>query len=531
LDDAFGMAPRQRTEDHNATPYANHHIPSFLAIPVSDASSALQICINGKDLTAHALKNDVFNPTKPILVQDTPQSIGMKVPPKMGIRDVADIVGHKYPISVIDVQHQEELEGWTLGDLVEYFEDEERLLRMKQSNHKSSRRQRRTATTTSKLQQPKVLNQISMEFSKTPLSKYIKSPQFVRDLDWIDHAWPKGRPHDAPTVQYYCLTSTAGCYTDFHVDFGGTSVWYHVLEGSKEFILIEPTDENLRIYEEWLCQSNQSQVWLCDMMPETPVKIQLQEGQTLVIPSGWIHAVYTPRDSLVFGGNFLHGLEIQKQLSINNLETRTRVPEKFRFPSYLELQFYVAGMYLESMKTGTVCQSEVDGLKTLLYALKEWWKLQASPLMVTAAIGAAKECDCESVEQMIEALEKERDRILRDGICRNPSYRDKPKLKLTTGIASPSMKVESTGFRITLPSSSLYPMPNRKVSRREDIDEFFPVPNEGLEEWKPSKTLTSTASKLAKKKETAALPVAKVKIPIKVKKSTNSRDRLMKRFR
>ena len=151
--------------------------------------------------------------------------------------------------------------------------------------------------------------------------------------------------------------------------------------------------------------------------------------------------------------------------------------------------------------------------------------------MVTAAIGAAKECDCESVEQMIEALEKECDRILRDGICRNPSYRDKPKLKLTTGIASPSMKVESTGFRITLPSSSLYPMPNRKVSRREDIDEFFPVPNEGLEEWKPSKTLTSTASKLAKKKETAALPVAKVKIPIKVKKSTNSRDRLMKRFR
>lgn len=27
--------------------------------------------------------------------------------------------------------------------------------------------------------------------------------------------------------------SVEGCYTDFHIDFGGTSVWYHILRGSK----------------------------------------------------------------------------------------------------------------------------------------------------------------------------------------------------------------------------------------------------------------------------------------------------------
>ena len=27
--------------------------------------------------------------------------------------------------------------------------------------------------------------------------------------------------------------SVKGCYTDFHVDFGGTSVWYHILHGEK----------------------------------------------------------------------------------------------------------------------------------------------------------------------------------------------------------------------------------------------------------------------------------------------------------
>lgn len=27
--------------------------------------------------------------------------------------------------------------------------------------------------------------------------------------------------------------SVKGCYTDFHIDFGGTSVWYHVFKGCK----------------------------------------------------------------------------------------------------------------------------------------------------------------------------------------------------------------------------------------------------------------------------------------------------------
>ena len=31
----------------------------------------------------------------------------------------------------------------------------------------------------------------------------------------------------------YCLMSVKGCYTDFHIDFGGTSVWYHILHGEK----------------------------------------------------------------------------------------------------------------------------------------------------------------------------------------------------------------------------------------------------------------------------------------------------------
>ena len=57
--------------------------------------------------------------------------------------------------------------------------------------------------------------------------------------DWIDQHWPLHRRHDQqggsggsdsssssfPRVQKYVLSGMAGAYTDFHVDFGGTSVW------------------------------------------------------------------------------------------------------------------------------------------------------------------------------------------------------------------------------------------------------------------------------------------------------------------
>lgn len=51
----------------------------------------------------------------------------------------------------------------------------------------------------------------------------------------------------------------------------------------------------------------------------------LQSGDTFFIPSGWIHAVYTPKDSLVFGGNFLHSFGIEKQLKIATVEEQTKV--------------------------------------------------------------------------------------------------------------------------------------------------------------------------------------------------------------
>lgn len=44
--------------------------------------------------------------------------------------------------------------------------------------------------------------------------------------------------NEKPHVTKYCLMSAAGSYTDYHVDFGGTSVWYLYIQVQKYFTLL-----------------------------------------------------------------------------------------------------------------------------------------------------------------------------------------------------------------------------------------------------------------------------------------------------
>ena len=107
--------------------YANAHIPDFLALPFtvlpngpSDnvADSPVQVIHCGANVTAEAFRQGRLSIQQPLLIRDTPESIGMRVPPpNFTIRDVAERVGAEYPLHVLDVELQTELEGWTLGDM------------------------------------------------------------------------------------------------------------------------------------------------------------------------------------------------------------------------------------------------------------------------------------------------------------------------------------------------------------------------------------------------------------------------------
>jgi hypothetical protein len=109
------------------------------------------------------------------------------------------------------------------------------------------------------------------------------------------------------------------------------------------FYLIPPSPENLRAYAAWIRSANQDSTFFPETLSQLGEckKVTITAGDTLMIPGGWIHAVFTPEDSLVMGGNFLFSAAIVPQLQVYSVEHRTRVSQKYRFPFFRQMAWYV----------------------------------------------------------------------------------------------------------------------------------------------------------------------------------------------
>uniref|UniRef100_A0A1B6CUI0 [histone H3]-dimethyl-L-lysine(36) demethylase n=1 Tax=Clastoptera arizonana TaxID=38151 RepID=A0A1B6CUI0_9HEMI len=283
--------------------------------------------MHGSDFNMAYLQKHGFN--IPLLFREK-TGLGLQVPcNNFTVNDVRMCVGSRRQLDVMCVHTQKNFE-MPMKDWQRYYEDPKK---------------------------DRLLNVISLEFSHTKLENFIQAPQIVRQLDWVDCVWPRHLKEAQiestnviedmmyPKVQKYCLMSVKGCYTDFHIDFGGTSVWYHILRGCKVFWLIPPSEHNIQLYEQWVLSGKQGDIFFGDTV-EKCGRVILTEGNTFFIPTGWIHAVYTPKDSLVFGGNFLHSFGISKQLRIAQVEDTTHVPQKFRYPFFTEMLWYVLERYV-----------------------------------------------------------------------------------------------------------------------------------------------------------------------------------------
>ncbi|XP_056665042.1 histone lysine demethylase PHF8 isoform X3 [Monodelphis domestica] len=307
----------------------------------------------GAQLTVEYLEENSFSVPILVLKKD---GLGMTLPsPAFTVREVEYYVGSDKEIDVIDVTRQADCK-MKLGDFVRYY--------------CSGKRE-------------KVLNVISLEFSDTRLSNLVETPKIVRKLSWVENLWPEESVFERPSVQKYCLMGVRDSYTDFHIDFGGTSVWYHVLRGEKVFYLIRPTPANLSLFECWSSSSNQREMFFGDQV-DMCYKCSVKQGQTLFIPTGWIHAVLTPVDCLAFGGNFLHSLNIEMQLKAYEIEKRLSTADLFRFPNFETICWYVGKHILDIFRGLRENRRHpasylVHGAKALNLAFRSWTKKEALP--------------------------------------------------------------------------------------------------------------------------------------------------------
>ncbi|KAH7637477.1 lysine-specific demethylase 2b-like protein [Dermatophagoides farinae] len=302
--------------------------------------------MNGTDITFELFQRNGFQ--TPMVVKENKNNVlGMKIPSNsFTVDDVKACVGQRRILDVMDVETQKG-KTMTMKEWCNYY-----------NNNTENRME--------------LLNVISLEFSHTKLEHFVDSPRIVKQMDWVDLVWPRylkrmqkegtNALHEMkyPKVQKYCLMSVKGCYTDFHIDFGGTSVWYHILRGRKIFWLIPPTETNIRSYEKWTLSGEQSKIFFGDLV-EHCCRIELESGNTFFIPTGWIHAVYTKEDSLVFGGNFLHSFGIEKQLRVSQVEDVTRVESKYRYPFFIHLMWYVLVRYVHCLMGRNHLSVDDDG--------------------------------------------------------------------------------------------------------------------------------------------------------------------------
>ncbi|XP_047620394.1 histone lysine demethylase PHF8 isoform X2 [Phacochoerus africanus] len=400
-----------------------------------DSSDEVILKPTGSQLTVEFLEENSFSVPILVLKKD---GLGMTLPsPSFTVRDVEHYVGSDKEIDVIDVTRQADCK-MKLGDFVKYYYSGKR---------------------------EKVLNVISLEFSDTRLSNLVETPKIVRKLSWVENLWPEECIFERPNVQKYCLMSVRDSYTDFHIDFGGTSVWYHVLKGEKIFYLIRPTNANLTLFECWSSSSNQNEMFFGDQVDKC-YKCSVKQGQTLFIPTGWIHAVLTPVDCLAFGGNFLHSLNIEMQLKAYEIEKRLSTADLFKFPNFETICWYVGKHILDIFRGLRENRRHpasylVHGGKALNLAFRAWTRKEALPDHEDEIPETVR------TVQLIKDLAREI-RLVEfniTGTCLNDSDDDSPDVDLD-GSESPLALLMSNGS--TKRVKSLSKSRRAKISKKAD---------------------------------------------------------------
>uniref|UniRef100_A0A915I5Q2 Zinc finger PHD-type domain-containing protein n=1 Tax=Romanomermis culicivorax TaxID=13658 RepID=A0A915I5Q2_ROMCU len=194
---------------------------------------------NGHNLDVKYLESTSFD--RPILVRHS-AGLNLNVPDINSIDDLETWLDDtELAVDVIDSQRQKDY-SMKFSTLLSFFRQKSR---------------------------KRIYNLISMEFSKTKLSPLVILPKIVDDISWVHQYWPKNLERSTqddlnfpknsrisqdfringednndkrplagfasehagfkPEVSKFCLISMKDSYTDFHIDFGGSSVWYHIV--------------------------------------------------------------------------------------------------------------------------------------------------------------------------------------------------------------------------------------------------------------------------------------------------------------
>uniref|UniRef100_A0A0K2UWL7 Uncharacterized protein n=1 Tax=Lepeophtheirus salmonis TaxID=72036 RepID=A0A0K2UWL7_LEPSM len=276
--------------------------------------------VSSRDLTVGLFQRD-GGFLSPILIKEK-DGLGIRIQPGSSLGDIRSAIGSRKLLLVTDSS--------SLSTSEKTFKELHKFLELPPESRSGS-----LFTT--------------IDFVGTKLETQVVSPRIVRHLDWADKAWPPHlRDTHFPNTQRKLYIGSKSSFIDFKVNPGGSSSWHFVYSGHQTHLLIPPTDDNLKIYEDWVAQKRKPIVFLPDSAKNI-LKVECPEGATLFIPGGWIHGTFNNEDSLVFGGFFMHSFGIEKQLQISFMEESLQLPIGERYPHFTEMLWYVLDRYIHRL--------------------------------------------------------------------------------------------------------------------------------------------------------------------------------------
>lgn len=174
------------------------------------------------------------------------------------------------------------------------------------------------------------------------INRLIERPTILKSLDWVDLCYPEHLKNvKISKMQKDHFVSVAGRYEDFRSVT--PSFWHHVAVGEKIILLIEPTLDNLKLFYDWSVNSNKNPAFFADRVERCQL-VELKEGSTLMVPSGWIHFEFAPSDSLVFGGKFMCSFTWDTQFKVLGANKELNGDnDEFRF--YTELSWFALDIF------------------------------------------------------------------------------------------------------------------------------------------------------------------------------------------
>lgn len=128
-----------------------------------------------------------------------------------------------------------------------------------------------------------------------------------------------------------------------------------------------PSEQNLKLYRKWCMNTKglmsplDGENWFLGYKLEDCCRIVIKAGDTFMLPTGWIHAVFTPVDSIAFGGNFIHGLNMKLQLECDRIDKDCKLDKQYRFPLYTALHWCAAAYYLRCFKKDSSMEQDLHG--------------------------------------------------------------------------------------------------------------------------------------------------------------------------